>query len=169
MIQCVIGDMMILLVHSCTLRYMLSFSSQIYCMPSWLSTHFVSAISRFWRQISSKFERAKARVFLTDRLDRTGAHRFRFTGPVTGRNRSNSNLNSKNSVQPVRTGIPAGLTGLNLKFKFNIACVTGLDRYTGRFDRFTGRFDRFTKWALMGRLIFFFFFFVLTLNVWKVC
>ena len=67
------------------------------------------------------------------------------------------------------------------KSKFKIACVTGLDRFTGRFDRFefkskfkiayvtglerfTGRFDRFTKWALMGRLIFFLFFFGLTLN-----
>ena len=62
------------------------------------------------------------------------------------------------------------------KSKFKITCVTGLDRYTGRFDRytgrfdrFTGRFDRFTKWALMGRLIFFLFFFVLTLNTRKVC
>ena len=44
------------------------------------------------------------------------------------------------------------------KSKFKIACVTGLEWYTGRFDRFTGRFDRFTKWALMGRLIFFSFF-----------
>ena len=52
------------------------------------------------------------------------------------------------------------------KSKFKIACVTGLDRYTGRLDRFTGRF---TKWALMGRLIFFLFFFVLTLNARKVC
>ena len=39
------------------------------------------------------------------------------------------------------------------KSKFKIACVTGLERYTGRFDRFT-------KWALMGRLIFFFSFLV---------
>ena len=54
------------------------------------------------------------------------------------------------------------------KSKFKIACVTGLERYTGRFDRFTGRFDRFTKWALMGRLIFFPFF-GLTLNARKVC
>ena len=53
------------------------------------------------------------------------------------------------------------------KSKFKITCVIGLERYTGRFHRFTGRFDRFTKWALMGRLIFFFF--VLTLNAWKVC
>src|SRR6185437_130351 len=55
------------------------------------------------------------------------------------------------------------------KSKFKIACVTGLEWYTGRFDRFTGRFDRFTKWALMGRLIFFLFFFGLTLNARKVC
>jgi hypothetical protein len=55
------------------------------------------------------------------------------------------------------------------KSKFKIACITGLDRYTGRLDRFTGRFYRFTKWALMGRLIFFLFFFVLTLNARKVC
>ena len=48
------------------------------------------------------------------------------------------------------------------KFKFKFACVTGL-------ERFTGRFDRFTKWALMGRLIFFLFFFGLTLNARKVC
>ena len=48
------------------------------------------------------------------------------------------------------------------KSKFRIACVTGLERYTGRFDRFT-------KWALMGRLIFFLFFFGLTLNARKVC
>ena len=55
------------------------------------------------------------------------------------------------------------------KSKFKIACVTGLERYTSRFDQFTGRFERFTKWALMGRLIFFLFFFGLTLNTRKVC
>ena len=38
------------------------------------------------------------------------------------------------------------------------------NRFTGRFDRFTGRFDRFDRWAFMGRPIFFFFFFDLTLN-----
>ena len=46
-------------------------------------------------------------------LDRSGV-RFRYTSPiwpVTGRNRSNSNLNSNFAVQPVRTGIPAGLAG----------------------------------------------------------
>ena len=64
--------------------------------------------------------RLGGRVHLTDRSLVTVGLRFRFTGPVapvTGRNRSNSNLNSKNSVQLVRTGIPtglpAGLTGLN--------------------------------------------------------
>jgi len=58
---------------------------------------------------------ASSRVHLTDRSPVTAGLRFRFTGPVapvTGRNRSNSNLNSKNSVQPVRTGLPVGLTGL---------------------------------------------------------
>ena len=56
------------------------------------------------------------RVSFTDRTGQTAGVRYRYTGPVwpeTGRYRSNSNLNSKNSVQPVRTGIPAGLTGLN--------------------------------------------------------
>jgi len=40
-------------------------------------------------------------------------------------------------------------------------------RFTDRFDRFTGRFDRFDRWAFMGRPIFFFFFFDLTLNSHK--
>ena len=77
--------------------------------------------------------------------------------------------------KPVETGW--------IQIQFKIACVIGLDRYTGQFDRFTcrfdrfefkskfkiacvtglerytGRFDRFTKWDLMGRLIFFFFWF----------
>src|SRR6185369_8220464 len=53
------------------------------------------------------------------------------------------------------------LDRLEFKSKIKIACVTGLERYTGRFDRFT-------KWALMGRLIFFLFFFGLTLNARKV-
>ena len=56
------------------------------------------------------------RVSFTDRTGQTAGVRYRYTGPVwpeTGRYRSNSNLNSKNSVQPVRTGIPAGLIGLN--------------------------------------------------------
>src|SRR6185295_15502396 len=58
-----------------------------------------------------------ARVSFTDRTGQTVGVRYQYTGPVwskTGRYRSNSNLNSKNSVQLVRTGIPAGLTGLNL-------------------------------------------------------
>ena len=58
----------------------------------------------------------------------------------------------------VRTGIPAGLTGLNSNPNLK-SHVSGLDRYTGRLDRFTGRLDRSIKWALMGRLIFFFFLF----------
>ena len=45
-----------------------------------------------------------SRDFFTDRRDRTAGHRFRFTGPVgpvTGKNRPNSNLNSKPTVIPV--------------------------------------------------------------------
>ena len=45
-----------------------------------------------------------SRDFFTDRRDRTAGHRFRFTGPVgpvTGKNRPNSNLNSKSTVIPV--------------------------------------------------------------------
>ena len=55
--------------------------------------------------------RAAGRVSFTDRTGQTAGVRYRYTGlvwPETGRYRSNSNLNSKNSVQPVRTGIPAG-------------------------------------------------------------
>jgi hypothetical protein len=55
------------------------------------------------------------RVYLPDRSGLTGGVRFRYTGPVwpvTGRNRSNSNLNSNFPVQPVRTGIPVGLAGI---------------------------------------------------------
>ena len=51
------------------------------------------------------------RVYLPDRSGQTGGVRFRYTGPVwpvTGRNRWNSNF----AVQPVRTGIPVGWTGL---------------------------------------------------------
>ena len=84
---------------------------------------------------------------------------------------------------PSGSGLPDRFDWKPIEFrsKFKIACVIGLDRYTGRFDRFngrfdrfefkskfkiacvtgleryTGRFDRFTKWALMGRLIFFLF------------
>ena len=56
-----------------------------------------------------------SKVFFPDRLTQTAGHRFRFTGPVgpvTGGNRLNSNPNSKAPVQPVPTGLPAGLTGL---------------------------------------------------------
>jgi len=122
---------------------------------------------------------ASSRVHLTDRSPVTAGLRFRFTGPVapvTGRNRSNSNLNSKklSSTGSYRytdrldrfTGRFDRFTGrfdrFEFKSKFKIACVTGLERYTGRFDRFT-------KWALMDRLIFFLFFFGLTLNAQKVC
>ena len=51
------------------------------------------------------------RVSFTDRTDQTAGVRYRYTGPVwpeTGRYRSNSNLNSKNSVQAAHTGIPVG-------------------------------------------------------------
>jgi len=50
------------------------------------------------------------RVNLTDRSGQTGTVRYRYTGlvwPETGRYRWNSNF----AVQPVRTGIPVGLTG----------------------------------------------------------
>ena len=55
------------------------------------------------------------RVYLPDRSGQTRGVRFQYTGPVwpvTGRNRSNSNLNSNFAVKSVRTGIPAGLTGI---------------------------------------------------------
>ena len=54
------------------------------------------------------------RIHLLDRSDQTGGLRFQYTGPVwpvTGQNRSNSNLNSNFPVQPIRIGIPAGLAG----------------------------------------------------------
>ena len=47
------------------------------------------------------------KVFLSDRFHRTAGHRFRLTGsvgPVTGKNRLNSNLNSKPAVIPVSNG-----------------------------------------------------------------
>ena len=80
---------------------------------------------------------------------------------------------------PSGSGLPDRFDRKSVEFKskFKIACVIGLDRFTGQFDRFefkiacvtglerfTGRFDRFTKWVLMGSLIFFLFFFGLTLN-----
>ena len=66
--------------------------------------------------------RIGARVFFPDWLTQTAGHRFRFTGPVTGGNRLNSNPNSN---------------------KFKSSRATGSDWFTGQFDRFTGRFDRF--------------------------
>ena len=54
------------------------------------------------------------KVYITDQSGQTGGVWYQYTGPVwpeTGRNRSKSNLNLKFSVQMVRTGIPAGLTG----------------------------------------------------------
>ena len=87
--------------------------------------------------------------------------------------------NRRGSVPVYRSGL-AGNWSVPVEFKFELKKLnsTGSYRYTDRFefkskfkialviglDRFTGRFDRFIKWALMGRLIFFFFFFVLTLN-----
>ena len=77
-------------------------------------------------------------------------------------------------IRPVRSNqrapVPVYQTGLTrnrskpvgFKFEFKSPSATGFDRFTNRFDqftgqydRFTGRFDRFTKWALIGRLIFF--------------
>ena len=73
-----------------------------------------------------KFSRSNGSYRYTGRLDRFTSRFGRYTGdlripvyrpvslvyrpvwPVTGRNRSNSNLNSNFPVQPVRTGIPAG-------------------------------------------------------------
>ena len=70
------------------------------------------------------------RVFYPDRLTQTAGHRFRFTGPVgpvTGGNRLNSNLNLKAPVQPVPTGLPAGLTGLPAGFTGLPVGLTGLN------------------------------------------
>ena len=55
------------------------------------------------------------RVQFSDRTGLTAGLRYRFTGPVrpvTGRNRTNANLNSNFAVVAVVTGIPAGYTGL---------------------------------------------------------
>ena len=53
---------------------------------------------------------------------------------------------------------------VEFKSKFKIACVTGSDRFTGRFNWFTGRFNQFTgrhmRWVLMGRPIFSFSFLI---------
>ena len=60
-------------------------------------------------------ERLESRVQFPDRTGLTAGLRYRFTGPVrpvTGRNRSNVNLNSNFTVVAVPTGIPAGYTGI---------------------------------------------------------
>ena len=59
--------------------------------------------------------RVPSRVLFSDRSSLTAGIRFRLTGPVrpvTGRNRSNVNLNSNFTVVAVPTGIPAGYTGI---------------------------------------------------------
>ena len=59
--------------------------------------------------------RVPPRVQFPDRTGLTAGLRYRFTGPVrpvTGRNRSNVNLNSNFTVVAVPTGIPAGYTGI---------------------------------------------------------
>ena len=112
-----------------------------------------------------------SRVSFTDRTGQTAGVRYRYTGPVWPETEvpvefkfEFKNLSSTSSYR--YTGRLDRFTGrfdrFEFKSKFKIACVTGLERYTDRFDRFT-------KWALMGRLIFFFFFFDLTLNARKVC
>ena len=56
-------------------------------------------------------ERLESRVQFPDRTGLTAGLRYRFTGPVrpvTGRNRSKENLNSKFVVEAVENGIPAG-------------------------------------------------------------
>jgi hypothetical protein len=55
------------------------------------------------------------RVFNTDRTDRTGGVRYRFTGPVRSeicRNQTNSNFKPNSLVQAVGTSTPTGLTGI---------------------------------------------------------
>ena len=55
--------------------------------------------------------RVRIRVKISDRSPLTAALRFRLTGPVspvTGRNKTNANLNSNSPVETVLTGIPAG-------------------------------------------------------------
>ena len=59
------------------------------------------------------------RVHFSDRTGLTVGLRYRFTGPVkpvTGRNRTNANLNSNFAVVAVVTGKPAGYTGLPAGF-----------------------------------------------------
>ena len=70
-----------------------------------------------------------AKVKFSDRSPLTAGVRFRLTGsvsPVTGRNRTNANLNSNSPVETVRTGIPAGLTGLPAGLTGLPAGLTGL-------------------------------------------
>ena len=67
-------------------------------------------------------ESSRYRVSFSDRIGLTAGVRYRYTGPVrpvTGRNRSNTNLNSNFLVEAVLTGIPAG-------YRFG--------RYTGDLD-----------------------------------
>ena len=62
-----------------------------------------------------QLEAVGRRVQFPDRTGLTAGLRYRFTGPVrpvTGRNRSNVNLNSNFTVVAVPTGIPAGYTGI---------------------------------------------------------
>ena len=71
-----------------------------------------------------------SRVKFSDWTPLTAGVRFRLTGPVspvTGRNRTNANLNSNSPVETVLTGIPAGLTGLpaGLTGKRSVWLVTG--------------------------------------------
>ena len=87
----------------------------------------------------------EARVLITDRSGQTGAVRYRYTGPVcpeTGRYRWNSNLNSNFAVQPVRTGIPAGLAGIPVIWEYR--CTGRLDRYNGQTGRYTGDLKKFS-------------------------
>jgi hypothetical protein len=80
------------------------------------------------------------RVFYTDRTDRTGGVRHRFTGPVrseTGRNRTNSNFKPKHVVQTVPTGIPTGSTGSR---SFNQR-----NRISGEFDVFSNLNEKLKK------------------------
>ena len=127
------------------------------------------------------------RVLFPNRKPVTAALRYRFTGPVrpvTGGNRLNSNPNSNKFKFSRATGSDRftgrfdRFTGRFYRFtgrfdRFEIQKLpcnrfTGrFYRFTDRFDRFTGRFDRFDRWAFMGRPIFFFFFFDLTLNSHK--
>jgi hypothetical protein len=68
----------------------------------------------FVRLTSTQAQAVTTRGFYTDRTDRTGGVRYRFTRSVrseTGRNRKNSNFKQKHAVQTVPTGVPTGSTG----------------------------------------------------------